>query len=83
MTWQDIVLSGGSFIFVASLFPSLLSRDKPAILTSVINGTVLVVYVATYISMKLYITALACLILGILWFVLAYQKHGAGEKRIQ
>ena len=75
MTWQDIVLSVGSFVFVASMFPSLFSRDKPAILTSVMNGIVLAVYVGTYISIGLNITAIACFILAVLWFVLALQKH--------
>ena len=75
MSWQDIVLSVGSFIFVISLFPSVLSKDKPAITTSIINGVVLAIYVFTYFSMGLSITALSCFILAVLWFILAFQKH--------
>lgn len=75
MHWQEIVLTIGQIIFTLSLLPSVFSKDKPALATSGITAFILFVFVFTYYSLNLYMTALGTLTTGILWFILAYQKY--------
>ena len=72
--WQDIILTGGSIVFLLALFPTLLSKDKPAIATSVMTGGVLLVYAVVYASLSLWFSVIATAATGLLWFILAVQK---------
>jgi len=72
--WQDFVLTIGSIIFIIALIPSVLSKDKPALFTSIITSSVLIVMAIVYFSLSLYFTAVTTFITGILWGVLAFQK---------
>jgi len=72
--WQDIVLTVGSIILLLALFPSLLSKQKPAITTSLLTGAVLLVYAIVYASLSLWFSVLATSITGLLWFGMAAQK---------
>ena len=71
--WQDYVLAIGNVIFIVSLFPSLLSKNKPAILTSLLTGATLTVFVFTFITLKLWFSAGAMGGSAILWYILAFQ----------
>jgi len=79
MQWQEIVLTSGQVIFTLSLLPSVFSKDKPALATSLITS-ILFIYVYVYITMNLYMTALGTLTTGMLWGVLAYQKYRMDKK---
>ena len=74
MLWQDYFLSLGSLILALGLIPSLLGKSKPAFLTSLISGSVLMGFGFLFYSLSLWISASAATIQGILWFILAYQK---------
>jgi uncharacterized protein with PQ loop repeat len=74
MTWQDLVMTIGTIIFIIALLPSVLSKDKPAISTSVLTGSVLGVFVVVYYSLNLYTAAFTNTISSAMWFVLAFQK---------
>src|SRR3989344_1550121 len=63
-----------------SLLPSVFSKDKPALATSLITTSILFIYVYVYITMNLYMTALGTLTTGMLWGVLAYQKYRMDKK---
>ena len=56
MVWQDIVLSVGAWIFFIALIPSIKSRDKPAIMTSLPTGIVLVIFALTYATLGLWLS---------------------------
>lgn len=74
MAWQDIVLSVGSWIFTIALIPSVLSKDKPALSTSLMTGTVLAVYVIVYITLSLWMAAVSTFLVAAMWYTLAVQK---------
>lgn len=74
MLWQDGVLTGGSAIFVIALVPSVISKDKPALSTSLMTGSVLIVFAFVYVTLSLWFSAVTTAIIGILWFILATQK---------
>jgi hypothetical protein len=52
--WQDIVISAGALILALALWPSILSKDKPALWTSLVTGAVLFVFALTYGSLSLW-----------------------------
>lgn len=74
MAWQDIVFSIGAWIFVIALLPSVFGKDKPALSSSLITGSVLAVFAFTYVSLSLWIAALSTSMVSLTWFVLAVQK---------
>ena len=80
MTWQDILFSIGSWIFIVALFPSLLSKDKPPVSTSILTGTILLFYALTYSTLHLWMTLVSTGILAIAWLVLGGQKYLTNKK---
>ena len=74
MPWQDIVLTIGSWIFIIALIPTLRDREKPQLSTSVVTGTVLLVYAFVYATLGLWISVVSTSALAIAWLVLALQK---------
>jgi len=77
MLWQDWIITLGSLVFVIALFPSVLSKDKPALSTSLMTGTVLVIFALTYLTLSLWTSAVTTFLTGALWFVLAIQKYSS------
>ncbi len=75
MPYQDIILAGGTVVAVIALFPSILGKSKPAMLTSLLNGMVMVVFAGVYLTLSLWFTAGMVGLLSFLWLILAFQKH--------
>ena len=71
--WQDVIFSIGSVIFAIALLPSVFSNDKPALATSVMTGTVLVIFTITYATLGLWSTAIINGMVSTIWWVLAWQ----------
>src|SRR5205085_471352 len=57
MQWQDLVLAVSQLSFTAALLPTLLSKDKPALTTSLMNGTILLVVAFTLSTLALWFAA--------------------------
>ena len=74
MIWQDWAFSIGQWFFLAALMPSIFSKNKPALSTSIFTGIVLVMYVATNASLGLWLAAVSTSMTATAWFVLAAQK---------
>lgn len=71
--WQDYVLAVGAFLLAAALVPSIRSQSKPALSTSLLTGSVLVLFTVTFVSLQLWISAFAELLSVIMWAILAVQ----------
>ncbi len=80
MVWQDIVIFVGQWIFVIAIIPTILGREKPALSTSIVTGTVLVIFALTYATLDLLLSAVASSIISAAWFILAVQKHRQSRK---
>lgn len=80
MSWQDIVLTTCQFAFIIALLPSIYSKDKPALTTSVMNGTFLVIIGIVDLSLNLVGAALGLFVTATLWLVLAVQKYLIDQK---
>ena len=74
MIWQDIVLSIGQWVFAIALLPSVFGKDKPALVSSLITGSVLTVFAFTFATLSLWISAISTVLVSLIWFVLAGQK---------
>lgn len=73
MKWQDAVFALGEIVFMAGLFPSLLSEQKPSALTSIVTGLMLCGFLTVHASYKLWTAFTLCAATACLWFVLAGQ----------
>ena len=80
MTWQDIVFSVGSWIFIIALIPSLISKDKPPVSSSLLTGSVLLIYALTYTTLHFWLTVASTGLLAIAWLMLAIQKFLANRR---
>ena len=73
-SWQDLILSIGGLFFVIALLPSVFSKNKPALLTSVMNGVILAIFAVVYCTLSLWFSAFTLGMTCITWFILAIQK---------
>lgn len=80
MHWQDIVLSVGQYIFVIALLPSVFGKDKPALSSSLLTGTVLGVFTAVYATLGLWSSTIASTLVTATWFLLAWQQYRRRNK---
>lgn len=77
MHWQDLAITIGSIIFIIALIPSVMSKDKPALSTSIMTGSVLTVFAFVYLTLSLWFSAIVTAGTAALWLLLAVQKfHG-------
>jgi hypothetical protein len=74
MHWQEVVLTVGQVIFLIALIPSILSKDKPALQTSLLTSSVAFSIAVVYVTLAIPFAAISAALNGTLWFVLAVQK---------
>ncbi len=75
MTWQDIIIAAGQWIFLLALLPSIFGKDKPALTTSIVTGIVLAVLAFAYATLALWISTISALLVSSAWLTLAVQKY--------
>lgn len=76
IVWQDMVLAIGGFVFAFALVPSIGSKDKPALKTSVITSITLLVFCVCYATLGLWLAFTSTVVTAALWIILAIQKGG-------
>ncbi len=80
MHWQDVVLTIGQVIFIVALFPSVFSKDKPALQTSIVSSAAAFSIAIVYVTLSIPFAASSAALNGALWFVLAVQKWRTKSK---
>ena len=80
MHWQDWIFSIGNFIFAAAVIPTIIGKDKPALATSIVNTSFLVLFIVAFASLQLWLSAFASSLTTTAWFILAYQKYKQNKK---
>ncbi|MDP2734609.1 MAG: hypothetical protein Q8P12_00185 [bacterium] len=75
MAWQDIVISIGQWVLLIALIPSVTSKDKPALATSVLTGLVLTLFAFTFFTLSLLLSGASAALVAATWFLLAGQKY--------
>lgn len=74
-SWQDLVLLIAQIIFIIALFPSILSKDKPAITTSIMNAVVLFIISFVNFTLNLFGALFGLFLVAVCWTILAVQKY--------
>ena len=80
MIWQDWLISVGTWVILLALLPSIFSKDKPALKTSLLTGTVLAFFAFAYATLNLWTSTISTALISIAWFVLAVQKAIINKK---
>lgn len=73
-TWQDWIIAIGQLLFFIALLPSVFSNDKPNRWSSLMTGSVLLVFTFTFWSLDLFFGAFSSALVSITWFILFFQK---------
>lgn len=74
MSWQDMVMTCGQFIFAVSLIPTIRAKEKPAWSTSLMTSIVSTAYIPTLWSLGLYVSFVATILVTLGWWTLFFQS---------
>ena len=74
MRWQDVTIMAGSFIMALALLPSVKGKDKPALSSSLITGTITFIFCICFATLGLWLSASATFLSATMWCILAIQK---------
>ena len=77
MSWQDLVLAAGGFVIAAGIIPTILSRVKPALFTTLTIVLVLGVSGVAFATLGLWLTAIGVALQFVLWSVVLVQTLAA------
>lgn len=73
MKWQDKVFATGEVVFLASLFPTLFSADKPSPWTSFATAFMLYCFLFVHASYGLWVTFALAAVTASIWFAIGVQ----------
>ena len=74
MQWQDIAISVAQWVAIVAMLPSVFSKDKPALSSSLLTVGSVIVFFVSYLTLGLFVSALSAAVLLVTWLVLAYQQ---------
>jgi hypothetical protein len=72
--WQDLVFMAGNVLFSVSLLPSIFSKDKPSIWTSLPTALMLTAFCVALFTLDLVKGAAAQAFTALAWWILFLQK---------
>jgi len=72
---HDYIFTIGNAVLFFALFPTLRSKEKPALKTSLMTGTILLAFGINFASLGLYLSSVMVSATGLLWYILAWQKY--------
>jgi len=73
MIWQDIVAMIGCYIFAFALVPTVLNKHKPEPLTSGACIGACLALLVVFVSLNLWLSAIAEFVCALFWFTLLVQ----------
>jgi hypothetical protein len=81
MIWQDIVIGVAQVFFVVALIPSITTKDKPALVTSIMNTTLMGIIATTQFTLGLWFSTITAVVIGLGHLTLAIQKAKTYKSR--
>ncbi len=81
MLWQDAVLAVGLVILNAALVPTVFSKAKPPLFTSLTTGTILIIFSVSMLTLHLWFTAVMQAGNALLWLTLAAQRASLDKNK--
>lgn len=73
MSWQDLILTIGSLIFIVSLLPMLFTSSKPPRFTALTTGTTLLAFAGVYASKSLPFACVTTALSAAIWLGIGLQ----------
>lgn len=73
MAWQDVVLFVGGFVLAAGIVPAIRGTEKPPVATTLTLVVMLAIFGAVFVTLGLWLTAIAVFVQGSLWAVVLTQ----------
>jgi len=74
MLWQDYVISGAQLVLTFGLLPSVFGQNKPALSTSLLSGSALLIISVVFSTLSLWLSTFLLAAQCVLWYILAFQK---------
>lgn len=81
-SWQDILFTCGSVLFVVALIPSLVSKSKPARATCLMTAIVNMAFMVGDLSLGLWLTSGILVVSTTLWVILFFQGRGTSSSEM-
>ena len=72
---QDFLITVGTLLFLVALIPTIIGKDKPALSTSFLTASVLLVFSGTFASLHLWFSAVTDIANAGGWLILGIQKY--------
>ena len=79
MVWQDWVIMLGGLVITAGLIPILFDSEKPTLKASIPVAVVMSIYVYTFLTLGLWLSALGLLGQAVIWTVIGIQRIKCGR----
>ena len=80
MAWQDIVLFVGGFVLAAGIVPAIRATEKPPAATTATLVVMLAIFFVVFLTLRLWLTAVAVLLQWSLWAVVLAQTLRRGPR---
>lgn len=80
--WQDSVIALCQLAFLPSMIPTLVGKDKPALITSIMNALIVSIITLTFVTLDLWFSVFTGSVTVGIWTVLAVQKWRIDRKLI-
>lgn len=77
--WQDYVFTFGQIVFIVALIPSVVGKNKPALITSLTTGAVIALFSFTYATLTFWYSMTTTGLLALVWLYLGFQKYQQGR----
>jgi len=74
MIWQDLVISIGQFGFAIAMIPSITSKQKPALFSSLFTAIGLTVFGVCFLTLELWLSVIGVWSAALMWWILVIQK---------
>ena len=80
MFWQDFIIGIGQWFFAASIIPSIISRNKPSVWTSLPTAILLLIFSYAHFTLGLYCSMVSSIVVSTMWVILFIQKTNGDMK---
>lgn len=80
MIWQDIGIMIIQWAALIALLPTVWSKDKPPLFTSIFTGGLMIALSLIFYTLHFWSSTISSLSVGVLWLIIGVQKYRADRK---
>jgi len=79
MIWQDIGITIIQWAALIALLPTLWSKDKPPLFTSIFTGILMIALSIIFSTLHFWSSTVSAFSVGLVWFIIGLQKYLQGR----